>query len=756
MKYFCLLVFTMLTHLVYGQLCDNHCLDFDGIDDQISLYPSPINNNADFTIETWFRSTAQEVDTDCANNFRKLVSLNSTTSNFDVGICGGLLSLAWNDNISGDNAQSVSPNLNDGIWHHLAIVKEGDTARLLLDCLPVLIDSVGVFNTDTIRFGEGVSPANPLNNWQGQMDEIRLWGYPRDSVEIATQKSCLLTGEEPGLLANWQLDQGIASANNTFLTLADDLTGNSNDGLLENLTLNTSVSNFICSNAGLIYPNYNLLALEIKNPLQTSLLTEICNDDPIHLCLLYNNTIPQPTGSNTVTWQHNDGAGWIDETHTAFGDFCFVVPPLVVNTDCSINSTGFVERAFRAVVEVRDPNLQDTCFYTTEADTLKICCPITKADVLIQVDTQMCEGDMRTINVSLDSDPFVVNPVTGSLVTIIWDTNGVVIPSLANSTSFAMPIIAGTSDFCVNVSVTNCGGKQRSGTKCISVDPMPQCGTITGMPSPPNLTQDQSNPNLYYICPGDDAAIGIDQPFTNCTPQWEYTFDLTTWQPLGFSNTVQNTNVLPSAFWPTGATAIFYRIACQPLSSPSACEPCYSDTLEIRLQDAPVAVNINGNSPICLGNNSTLTITNPQTDPNFTITYTWLCNGVVVGTGNNYQANQNGCYWVEASNGCQLTTSNQFCLDVCEVEALISCPLMPNECAYQGQSVTLSGCDSQSTCGNTGMSYQWTYNNGTLISTNGCTIEHLPDPIGTTYTLTVTDANGCSATATRFVKPCAP
>lgn len=81
---------------------------------------------------------------------------------------------------------------------------------------------------------------------------------------------------------------------------------------------------------------------------------------------------------------------------------------------------------------------------------------------------------------------------------------------------------------------------------------------------------------------------------------------------------------------------------------------------------------------------------------------------------------------------------------------------MPNECAYQGQSVTLSGCDSQSTCGNTGMTYQWAYNNGTLVSTNGCTIEHLPDPAGTTYTLTVMDANGCSATTTRFVKPCAP
>ena len=172
------------------------------------------------------------------------------------------------------------------------------------------------------------------------------------------------------------------------------------------------------------------------------------NNDPAHFCLLHGNVIPPSTNVNQIQWEYNDddGNGWQAITDPAFQDFCFVVPPGIINTDCSNSLTGFVDRAYRANIEVIDATLMDTCLFTSEVDTVTICCPITKADVLIQVDTQMCEGDMRTINVSLDSDPFVVNPVAGSLVTITWDTNGVVIPSLANSTSFAMPIIAGTSD----------------------------------------------------------------------------------------------------------------------------------------------------------------------------------------------------------------------------------------------------------------------------------------------------------------------
>ncbi len=753
MKNFLLFFSLFSTTFLFGQF-DNHCLDFDGIEDQITLWPSPLSGSTDFTIETWFLSSATDSDMDCATNFRKLVSLNSEFETVDVGLCSGYLNLGWTINNVSDTVQSIAVSPNQ--WQHLAIVREVDTTRLFLNCVEVLRDTIEDFVVDTFRIGQGIHTATPLDNWQGQVDEIRMWNHMRSKTDLEAHKNCVLIGNESGLLLYWQLDQGVASGANSAIEYAIDETGNGQNGLLDSFDLTGSTSNFIASNAGLVYPNYNRLAFDISDADQTGLITEIGKNTPIHFCLSYDDAIPQATGDNTITWQYNDGAGWLEASNLEYVGFCSVIRPDHVAVDCSDdNLDGYVDRAYRAIVEVRDPILEDTCFYTTDTDTLRICCPISETTMITLSVDSLCGGDTTDVTVTLLSDEFVLE--NGPTVNIHWDTNGVALTGLADSTSFVLADVAANfDDICFNVTITNCGGKSKTASKCIHVDPMPICGTITGRDMPDNLIQDATNANLYYICPENDASLDTLTPFINCIPQWEYTFNLEDWHPLGYSNTIQNTNVLPTPYWEDGATSIFYRIACQPFSTPSICMPCFGDTLEIQLLPAPDTVEIVGTSPICLGSNTLLSISSPQMNAVLPITYTWLHNGLVVGTGETYQAAQNGCYWVEASDGCQVSPSAPFCLEVCELEAIISCPLLPNECAYQGQSITLSGCGSHSSCDNASLTYQWTYDSGTLIQSNDCTIEHLPDPSGTTYTLTVTDtANGCTDTTNRFVKPCA-
>ncbi len=507
----------------------------------------------------------------------------------------------------------------------------------------------------------------------------------------------------------------------------------------------------------LLYPSFDLLELDIKDPTQTSTLYQICNEDAVHFCLSYGGTIPPYNGVENITWEYNDdNTGWQDELDTAFDKFCFVAQPGKVSINCANSQTGFTERIYRAKISVLDPVTLDNCNYTSDEDTLLICCPIDPASsISILTNTQMCEGDTQTVQITLNSNAYVETIASGSYVSIDWTVNGNPAPGLANTSAFNHFVTADITDYCFEATITNCGGKQLVVTECIQIDPKPVCGTLIGLPTPATLTQISSNPKIYTICPYEDASLGIDQPFLNCIPQWQYSFDLNTWNDLGYSNSVQNTNVLPSYLWPSNADAIYYKISCQPLSALSACEPCNSDTLKIELMSAPDTVMIAGNSPVCSGSSTPLSVVNPQVGTIPPITYTWLYNGAVVGTGTSYTASQDGCYWVEASDGCQVSPSSQFCLNVCEVEPIISCPLMPNECAYLGQNIILSGCDSKSSCGNAGLTYQWTYDSGTLISTSGCTIEHLPATSGTTYTLTVTDANGCSASTTRFVRPCA-
>ena len=747
------LVLLLFTNLAYGQLCDNRCLDFEDSNNQITLALNPTLGNNDFTVEAWFQPKALPTNPDCSSNIRTLISLHSATTSLEVGVCSGQLALSWQAGGS-NTVQGSTVNLNG--WHHLAVVKDGADIKVYLDCVLDFTETVGVLATDTLRIGQGIPTADPTDNWLGRADEIRLWNGGRTLLQIDEFKNCVLPGNDPNLLAYWQLDQGIEMGNNTspLITHATDLSGNGNDGLLKNFTLMTAISNFVCSGAKLVYPNYNNLELELKDPLQTGILTEICNNDPVHFCLFDGINIPPSSPNNTIIWQMNDnGGGWQHVTSAAFKDFCFVVPPKIINLDCS-STAGFVERAYRASIQVTDPVLSESCTYITEADTLLICCPITMGAIQIPVDTQMCEGDIRTINVTLNSHNFVT-PVPGPNVDVVWDTNGVIIPSLMDMTTFSLTFTAGISDFCVNATITNCGGKKVVVSKCISVDPKPVCGEITDAMMPPNLIPDALDDNLYYICPENDAALWIDPlataQFANCNPQWQYSFDLTTWSPLGFSNSKQNTNVLPTFYFPPNTDSIYYRIECQPFSNPSACMPCQSDTVKIKIKEAPLVATISGINPICLGNSSLLSVDNPETG----IIYEWFCNGLSVGAGTTFSAIENACYWVEASNGCVLVESQQFCLEVCEIIPIISCPLTPNECAYEGVPVTLSGCDSETkNCTNPNLTYAWVVD-GLPISSTNCMITFTPPVGGANVTLTVTDlTSGCSASTNTSVETC--
>jgi len=185
---------------------------------------------------------------------------------------------------------------------------------------------------------------------------------------------------------------------------------------------------------------------------------------------------------------------------------------------------------------------------------------------------------------------------------------------------------------------------------------------------------------------------------------------------LGQSNARQNTNQLPGEDWPATATAIYYRVYCSP-SLDSSCEPAISNTLKIGLQEPPTATS-------------------------------------VIGESLDYLATEPGCYFVQYIEECYLVKTEDFYLEVCEIEPTISCPMTPNNCACLGEPITLSGCESIDNCrGN--LVFDWTWDSGILVQKDGCFLEHIPALDGTTYTLTITNMlTGCTEANTRFIKPC--
>ena len=757
-----LLSLSILTTSLYSQ---NVCLDFDGVDDYIDS-PIPIGNN-DFTTELWFRSMSTDTDISCSGNFERLFSFGGPNTRFELGLCGGELNIFWfetNNNQQGPTSCQAGLSYNDNLWHHIAVTRAAQTVTIYIDCVPIVCPLTvnSGFNMTTFRLGKWPGGgATPGELWLGQMDDVRIWNFAKTQVQIDAEKHCVLSGNETDLQLYYNFDEGIAGGANTGPIL--DTSPNGLNGVPNGFAFNGNSSNYINSTADLVYPNLNNTSIEIKDyPYQNALLTEICPEDPAHFSMLQNGAVPGPFNNVTVAWWYYDDVitnPHVQLTSPPFTDFRFGVPSGNINYDCTADTDGFVNRTFYAISTVQSNSNNEICDYKSEEYDLRICCDISPATVDIIPPDPICDNEIVTVNVCLNSpDLFVQTP--GPYVDIVWMVNGNPATSLNGQLCFSHiifpPYPSLPHDYCFKATVTNCNGKSASFQDCIRVDPEPICGTIDAMPlgSPQNLTLISTTPHLIYeICPGNDAILGIDAPFQSCNPQWQYSFDCNTWNDLGFSNSVQNTNIIPTSTWTS--SSIFYQIQCNPLSNPSGCDPCFSNKVEIRLKDQPIQNSVaGGTNQLCKGASNTLSVASQ----NPLHTYTWFCDGLQVATGPmfTYIADKSACYWFETYDGCYAVESPPYCVEVCEVIPLMTCPLPPNECACLGVPITLDACASSSTCSNPTPNLQFTwFINNVQQPPSGCTITHTPPVAGATYRVEIVNtATGCVASTEKTVVPC--
>ena len=258
---------------------------------------------------------------------------------------------------------------------------------------------------------------------------------------------------------------------------------------------------------------------------------------------------------------------------------------------------------------------------------------------------------------------------------------------------------------------------------------------------------------VYEICDGLDAQLITNlEDYDNCLPQWEYSFDLTHWTDLGRTNTVQNTNILPADEWPDStATSIFYRVSGPTAQEPSACTTCQSNLVEIRIAPPPETIEVDGIFAFCENFTNTLTITNPMPD----LTYTWFCDNVEVATGTTYTyyADESKDFKIKAEDACLIITNRRFAVDFCDFTAVVTCPLLPNDCACLGEPITV-WARGLSKCENENYSYQWTID-GLVQHEDSPYITFIPKADGSVYQAEIVDlVNGCIDVAEGRITPC--
>ncbi|MCA8918985.1 MAG: LamG domain-containing protein, partial [Planctomycetes bacterium] len=141
-----------------------------------------------FTLETWLRTTHGDLAeflgtaTFATGNLFYLYQQSSGELSLFVDGTGG--SLRFDGTVA----------INDGQWHHVAVVNNGGTVSMYVDgvqdvgatlgggsgTLPIVLTA-----TDFVVGGSSLATAAASNAWVGDLDDVRVWNVARTGTEIA-------------------------------------------------------------------------------------------------------------------------------------------------------------------------------------------------------------------------------------------------------------------------------------------------------------------------------------------------------------------------------------------------------------------------------------------------------------------------------------------------------------------------------------------------------------------------------------------
>jgi len=215
-----------------------NCLLFDGTDDYVSVSDhSSLNfGTGSFSIEFWMKTNSTTITT--VLNKKASSSADGwflILNNGKVGFKINTSTTQYFGNIG---------DLNDGIWHHIALSCYA-TADEFDDLWEVTAyfdgSSIGsiyylrtsVSNTETLYIGRNYSGSY----FNGYLEEVRLWNATRSQTQIQTNMYTQISGSASGLKANWRFNESSG-------TSASDETS-SNTGTLVNMSSGSWVASTV-------------------------------------------------------------------------------------------------------------------------------------------------------------------------------------------------------------------------------------------------------------------------------------------------------------------------------------------------------------------------------------------------------------------------------------------------------------------------------------------------------------------------------
>jgi len=228
----------------------NTALNFDGTNDYVQTTYSGISGNAARSIEAWIKTTGNFVPGASGGQQGVIADYGTAGSNGTRFTFCVLWANAIRIEVQGNGLSGTIP-VNDGNWHHVAVVYNPTASNKyslyvdsVLDVSGNLTVATNTGTTTNLRIGQRI---DNINNFPGEIDEVRFYNYARTASEIATERNSEYCSTPTGLIAYYKFNEGTAGGTNTGTTTAIDYAG-INNGTLTGFSLLGSASNYVSGN----------------------------------------------------------------------------------------------------------------------------------------------------------------------------------------------------------------------------------------------------------------------------------------------------------------------------------------------------------------------------------------------------------------------------------------------------------------------------------------------------------------------------
>lgn len=199
-------------------------LDFDGTNEYVVTSSSP-SLTSSFTAECWFNAES-------SSQWKHLIEVGTTQNaalRMELGNEGQIY-VAIGDGTAYTEADYTSTGWTLNTWNHLALVYNGTTtASVYLN--GSLVGAFACNKNINSAVGDlriGGSSISGTRYFDGQIDEVRIWNDVRTEAEIRENMMKNLIGNETGLIAYYNFNDGEGST-------LHDLTSNALNGTLTNM-----------------------------------------------------------------------------------------------------------------------------------------------------------------------------------------------------------------------------------------------------------------------------------------------------------------------------------------------------------------------------------------------------------------------------------------------------------------------------------------------------------------------------------------